>query len=76
METRPAGIAPDEQADVFTAASQRVTRAFLLAQVAEAERFGIGDCLWVNQLCACAHRIDAALERQQEPSGPRLRLVE
>lgn len=70
-----AGITGEEIAAAFTVSSQRVTRAFLLAQIAEAWHRGVGDTLWVTQMIQSVSRLDDALsEGTTAPAD--LRLVE
>lgn len=73
---RPVAIHAHEMAERFLVASQDDVRWFLQRQVERAERLGVGDLEWVNQLRGCVARIDAALDgAAQEPSETGLRLV-
>lgn len=57
----PVSVHSSEMEDAFTASSRRLTRAFLIAQIHEAEIYGVGDCLWVTQMRVCVEKIDARL---------------
>lgn len=57
----PVTIPSHELEAAFTASSQRVTMAFLRAQIHEAAAHGADGTVWVNQLRVAVERIELAL---------------
>lgn len=75
---RPTSISSSEMPARFLSYSQDEVRWFLQRQVERAERLGVGDMEWVNQLRGCVSRIDAALSEETPPAtgtDRRLRVV-
>lgn len=74
MQQQPVSVHSSEMEDAFTASSRRVTRAFLVAQIREAEVHGVGECDWVNQMRSCVERT-GRLRAEAFQARPALRLL-